>query len=43
VLGAALIALYAGALNWITHRLQTDIQKSIRPLPAAIEDHRAGG
>ena len=43
VVGVVLIALYAGALTWVTQRLQTDIQKSIHPLPAAIEDHRAGG
>lgn len=43
VVGVVLLALYAGALTWVTQRLQTDIQKSIHPLPAAIEDHRAGG
>ncbi len=42
-IGAVLLALYAGALTWVTQRLQTDIEKSIHPLPAAIEDHRAGG
>ena len=43
VVGVVLLALYAGALTWVTQRLQTDIQKSIHPLPAAIEDHRTGG
>jgi hypothetical protein len=42
-IGVVLLALYAGALTWLTQRLQTDVQKSIHPLPAAIEDHRAGG
>ena len=42
-IGAVLLALYAGALTWVTQRLQTDIEKSIHPLPAVIEDHRAGG
>lgn len=40
--GIALLAIYAGALTWVTQRLQTDIQKSIRPLPAVIADHRTG-
>ena len=40
--GVVLLGIYAGALTWVTQRLETDIQKSIRPLPAAVEDHRAG-
>ncbi|MEO6263889.1 MAG: hypothetical protein ABIO58_02815 [Luteimonas sp.] len=35
-----LAGIYAGALTWVTQRLETDIQKSIRPLPAMVEDHQ---
>ena len=38
----AVLAIYVGVLTWVTRRLETDIQKSIRPLPAAMEDHRPG-
>ena len=37
----AVLAVYVGVLTWVTRRLETDIQKSIRPLPAAMEDHRS--
>ena len=36
----AVLTVYVGVLTWVTRRLETDIQKSIRPLPAAMEDHR---
>lgn len=42
-IGALLLAAYAGALTWVSQRLETDIQKSIRPLPASLEDHQHGG
>ena len=37
---ALLGGLYAGALTWVSLRLETDIQKSIRPLPVVIEDRQ---
>ena len=39
--GVVLLAVYAATLTWVSHRLQTAIQKSIRPLPVSIDDHRA--
>ncbi len=34
---AVLLAVYAIALHWFTQRVETDVQKSIRALPAAGE------
>lgn len=36
IIGVVLVA-YAFTLTWATQRLENDIQKSIRPLPAAEE------
>jgi hypothetical protein len=37
-----LLGIYAAALTWTTRRLETDIQKSIHPLPTTDVAHRAG-
>ena len=35
-----LLAAYAATLTWVTHRLETDVQKSIHPVPAVLAaDH----
>ena len=38
---AGVLVAYAGALTWVTQRLQVDIQKSIHPA-VSISDHRGG-
>ena len=39
----ALLAGYAGALAWVTNRLEIDVQKSIHPAPAVmVADHPEG-
>lgn len=43
VAGIVLLLLYAGALTWVTRRLQVDVQKSIHPAPAVLEARRPGG
>lgn len=35
--GLVLLALYAGGLAWVTHRLQVDVQRSIHPAPSVLE------
>jgi hypothetical protein len=37
VIGVVLLALYAGSLAWVTHRLQIDVQRSIHPAPSVLE------
>jgi ferric-dicitrate binding protein FerR (iron transport regulator) len=38
-----LLAGYAGALAWVTNRLEIDIQKSIHPAPAVLAADHADG
>ncbi|WP_166212996.1 hypothetical protein [Cognatiluteimonas telluris] len=37
LIGVVLLALYAGSLAWVTHRLQVDVQRSIHPAPSVLE------
>ena len=39
-ISAVLAALYAVAVGWVARRVESDIAKSIRPLPEVIEDHQ---
>ena len=41
MLVVGVLVVYAGALTWVTQRLQVDIQKSIHPA-VSISDHRSG-
>ena len=41
MLVVGVLVVYAGALTWVTQRLQVDIQKSIHPA-VSISDHRGG-
>lgn len=36
-----LLGGYAAALTWVGRRLETDVQKSIHPMPAMLTDQRA--
>jgi hypothetical protein len=40
---AVLLAGYAASLAWVTRRLQTDVQKSIHPVPAVLAADHADG
>ena len=38
IVALLVLGSYAGALAWVTRRLEIDVQKSIHPVPAALSD-----
>ena len=36
------LGVYAGALTWVTRRVEAGVERSIQPLPAAMQDRQRG-
>jgi hypothetical protein len=36
------LGVYVGALAWVTQRVEAGVERSIQPLPAAMQDHPPG-
>jgi hypothetical protein len=36
------LGVYAGALAWVTRRVEAGVERSIQPLPAAMQDRQRG-
>jgi hypothetical protein len=39
---AIVLGVYVGALAWVTQRVEAGVERSIQPLPAAMQDHPPG-
>ena len=36
------LGVYAGALAWVTQRVEAGVERSIQPLPVAVQDRQQG-
>jgi hypothetical protein len=39
---AVVLGVYAGALAWVTKRVEAGVERSIQPLPVAVQDRPQG-
>lgn len=39
---AIVLGAYAGALAWVTKRVEAGVERSIQPLPVAVQDRPQG-